>query len=164
MCLSTSHLWCDFSVKGASVKCCSFPMLSSLRASFDWTHGCLNRWRHREPNQPCNPLLGLPLCFYRSTWRIYCTTMPCGSRNNKRMSGLLSLSKLDRIWKVGLSVCPDSGCSSFYSHLILMTLFCLQIIQIVASFLGPTFPKCCLTAHVTLFQIQKFNFLLQLCY
>lgn len=79
MCLSTSHLWCDFSVKGASVKCCSFPMLSSLRASFDWTHGCLNRWRHREPNQPCNPLLGLPLCFYRSTWRIYCTTMPCGS-------------------------------------------------------------------------------------
>lgn len=68
-----------FSVKGASVNCCSFPMLSSLGASFDWTLGCLNRWRHREPNQPCNSPQGLPPCFYRITWRMCCTTMPCVS-------------------------------------------------------------------------------------
>lgn len=134
MCLSTSHLWCDFSVKGASVKCCSFPTLRSLRASFDWICGCLNRWLHWEPNQPCNPPLGPPPCFYRSTWRICCTTMPCGSLDI-REAGLSPLSKLDRIWKVCLSVCPGSDyCSSLYSHLIQITLFCLQIIQFGAFY------------------------------
>ncbi len=134
MCLSASHLWCDFSVKDASVKCCSFPMLSSLRASFVWTLGCLNRWQHREPNQPYNPLLGLPPCFYRSTWRICCTTMPCGSLDI-REAGFSSLSKLDRIWKVCLSVCPGTDyCTSLYSHHIQVTLFCLQTIQKAAFF------------------------------
>lgn len=85
MCQSTSHLRCDFSVKGASVRCCSFSTLSSFRASFDWTLGCLNRWRHWESNRPCNAPLGLPPCFYRSTWRICFTTVPCGSHDNRKV-------------------------------------------------------------------------------
>lgn len=143
MLLSTSHLRCDFSVKGASVKRCSFPTLCTLRASFDWTLGCLNRWRRREPNQPCNPPLGLPQCFHKSTWRICCTTMPCGSLDI-REAGLKPLSKLNRIWKVCLSVCSGSGyCSSLYSHLIQMTLFGLQGLEIAAFFLVQRLLKCC---------------------
>lgn len=129
--LSTSHLLCDFSVKGAPVKRCSFPALGSLTASFDWTLGCLNRWQHGEPNQPCNPPLGLPPRCCRTTRRICCTTIPCGSPEKQDHHCSQNL-----IWKVCWSVCPGSDCcSSLYSHLIQVTLFCLQITQMVQFFL-----------------------------
>lgn len=98
-----------------------------------------------------NPLLVQPTCMrlYRSTWRrMHCTTKPYCSHDIREAS-LSPFSKLNRIWRERLSVCPGSDyCGFLCSHLIQMTLFGPQIIQIVASSPMPTRNNCCFSLHM----------------
>lgn len=159
--LSTSHLLCDFSVKGAPVKRCSFPALGSLTASFDWTLGCLNRWQHGEPNQPCNPPLGLPPRCCRTTRRICCTTIPCGSPEKQDHHCSQNLIGFEKC--VGVCARAQTAAVLFTHTSFKWPSFVCRLPRWF-NFFWCLLSKCCITAHVFclfvfLSEIQKMLYL-----
>lgn len=152
--LSTSHLRCDFSVKGASVKRCSFPVLGSLTASFDWTLGCLNRWQHGEPNQPCNPPLGFPPCCCRTTRRICCTTIPCGSPEKQADHCSQNLIGFEKC--VGVCARAQTAAVLFTHTSFKWPSFVCRLPRLY-HFLWCLSSKCCITARLFGFSYLKFK-------